>query len=274
MSEQVFRNISDTAIWAAMYRAEESERPDAYFRDSFARRLAGARGEEMQKRLAAQQKNAWAWITRTILFDRFVEEQVADGVDVVINLAAGLDSRPYRMNLPPSLRWIEVDLPPLLDYKANVLRDDKPRCALERVPLDLRDLAARRAFFASVEAKKALVISEGLIVYLEDDEVVALAEDLRRFQRWLLDLVSPGLVAMMNKEVGAHLSEANAPLKFGPAEGPPWFEKHGWKVADVRSTIKYAPKKRIPWPIRLVAYLPEPKKRNPNVPWSAACLLT
>jgi methyltransferase (TIGR00027 family) len=273
MSDQLFRNISDTAIWAAMYRAEESERRDAYFSDPFARKLAGTRGEQIQSALKTQQKNAWAWVTRTIMFDAIINEQIADGVDVVINLAAGLDARPYRMNVPRSLRWIEVDLPAIIEYKADVLRGDEPRCALERVPLDLRDVAARRAFFERVGGTKVLVISEGLIIYLDDAEVVTLANDLRRFQRWVTDVASPGLVAMLKKQVGTFLDEANAPLKFGPREGPEWFEQHGWKVLEVRPTIKHAPKKRIPWPIRLFAYLPQPKKHNPNMPWSAACLL-
>jgi O-methyltransferase involved in polyketide biosynthesis len=42
---------------------------------------------------------------------------VQQGTDMVINLAAGLDSRPYRMQLPALLRWVEVDLPDMLNYK-------------------------------------------------------------------------------------------------------------------------------------------------------------
>ena len=55
------------------------------------------------------------------------------GVDLVVNLAAGLDTRPYRMALPPSLRWVEVDLPDILDYKEEILAGAAPACALERV---------------------------------------------------------------------------------------------------------------------------------------------
>ena len=43
----MIRNISDTALWAAIYRARESDRPDALFRDPLARRLAGERGGEV-----------------------------------------------------------------------------------------------------------------------------------------------------------------------------------------------------------------------------------
>jgi len=37
-------HVSDTALCVAVYRAEESERPDALFKDPLARRLAGERG--------------------------------------------------------------------------------------------------------------------------------------------------------------------------------------------------------------------------------------
>src|SRR4051794_2293342 len=47
MTEPLIRNISDTALWVAMYRAWETERPDPVFRDPYARRLAGTRGEEI-----------------------------------------------------------------------------------------------------------------------------------------------------------------------------------------------------------------------------------
>ena len=74
------------------------------------------------------EQHAWTWVTRTYLFDQFITEQVEEGVDLVLNLAAGLDARPYRMALPPSLRWVEVDLPELLTYKEEVLAGEKPVC--------------------------------------------------------------------------------------------------------------------------------------------------
>src|SRR5262249_3702282 len=105
---RLLRNISDTALWAAVYRAREDERDDAVFRDPFARRLAGERGEEIATKMPRGKKDTWAWVTRTVLFDQFITEQVRDGVDMVVNLAAGLDARPYRLPLPSTLTWIEV----------------------------------------------------------------------------------------------------------------------------------------------------------------------
>src|SRR5947209_612366 len=60
---------SDTARWAATYRARETERPDPLFRDPFARRLAGERGEEVFAALPFSERNTWLWVTRTYLFD-------------------------------------------------------------------------------------------------------------------------------------------------------------------------------------------------------------
>ncbi len=276
--EPLIRNISDTARWAAVYRARESDRPDALFRDPFARRLAGARGEEIADTLEFGNKNTWSWVMRTYLIDHFIAEQIQQGADMVINLAAGLDARPYRMALPASLQWIEVDLPGLLAYKEEVLRGEKTVCALERVRLDLSDVAARRELFEHLRrrANKALVLTEGLIIYLTAEEVGSLAEDLaapRSFQRWVLDLASPGLLRMLQQKMGQELSSAGAPLKFGPQEGPEFFASYGWKAIDVRSLLKTAARvKRLSLGLRLLALLPESKGAQGSRPWSGICL--
>lgn len=277
-SERAIRNISDTAIWAANYRARETERPDALFRDPFARRLVGERGDHIAAALKSQERHSWAWVMRTVLFDRLITEQIAGGVDMVVNLAAGLDARPYRMSLPAALQWVEVDLPEPLDYKEEVLRGDEPGCALERIRLDLADEAARRDLFQRLgtRARKALVLSEGLLIYLTTDEVGSLAEDLARppgFLLWVLDIASPGLLRLLQREVGAALDAAGAHLKFAPAEGPPFFERHGWRPVSVQSPLKAAPARRLPLLLRLFAKLPESSGRQGKRPWSGICLL-
>src|SRR6266849_7245718 len=130
------RDISDTALWVAYYRALETDRPDAVFRDPFARALAGERGERIAKAQKFADQNAWSFLARTVLFDQFITDGVRGGADLVVNLAAGLDTRPYRMDLPGTLRWVEVDLPGILDYKESILKSAAPVCSLERVRLD------------------------------------------------------------------------------------------------------------------------------------------
>ena len=104
----MIRNISDTARWVAVYRARETERPDAVFRDPFARRLAGERGEQIANSMPLGGDTSWPMVARTYLIDELIREEIEGGADMVINLAAGLDSRPYRLKLPSSLQWIEV----------------------------------------------------------------------------------------------------------------------------------------------------------------------
>jgi methyltransferase (TIGR00027 family) len=277
--EPLIRNISDTALWAALYRAAESERPDALFRDPFARRLAGERGA----RIAASSKfnlaTSWAWVARTWLFDQFIGEQLAQGTDMVVNLAAGLDARPYRMDLPASLRWIEVDLPDILAYKEEILAAERPACALQRIRLDLADAVARRELFDRLgrQASRVLVLTEGLLIYFTAEEVGTFARDLAAppsFQSWILDLASPGLLRLLQKNLGEQLSEAGAPLKFAPPEGPGYFAPFGWKAVKVRSPLKAAAHlERLSFGMRLVAMLPESSGAQGSRPWSGVCLL-
>jgi len=278
-SEPLIRNISDTARWVAVYRARETDRPDAVFRDPFARRLAGERGEQIANSMPLGRDNDWSMVTRTYLIDQFVMDQVRQGVDMVINLAAGLDSRPYRLQLPSSIHWIEVDLPEILDYKEGILRAEKPVCALERFRLDLSNVDARRELFLQLgsRARKALIITEGLIIYLTADEVSALAQDLAAspsFHSWILDIASPGLLRMLQKKMAAQLNQA-APFKFAPDEGPDFFLRHGWKPVDVRSLLKNAARlKRLSFFLRLIALLPESESSRRNRPWSGICLFS
>jgi methyltransferase (TIGR00027 family) len=278
MDEPLIRDVSDTARWMAVYRARESERDDAVFRDPFARALAGERGERIANALAFTDDNAWSFVARTYLFDRFVTRLVQHGADMVVNLAAGLDTRPYRMALPPALPWIEVDLPDILDYKEGILGDAKPVCALERVRLDLSNEDGRRGLFAGLgrRAKRIAVISEGLVIYLMPDAVAALARDLAGppgMQHWVLDLASPGLVGMMKQSTGNAMNEAGAPFLFAPAEGPPFFAAHGWQPIEVRSLLKTAAKLgRLPFALRMFAMLPESDGAQGSRPWSAVCL--
>lgn len=237
-------NISDTARWVAVYRAMETARADAIFRDPFAARLAGERGEAIVDSIRRARGIAWAMIVRTAVFDEIIARVIdTHRIDLVVNLAAGLDARPWRLPLPPSLRWVDVDLPEILAYKRETLRDTPPVCRYESVATDLTDADARRALFARLgaEGTRALVITEGLLVYLGSEQVRALASDLASapsFRWWLFDLASPDLLRMMKRRVGRDVAQARAPFQFAPAEGARFFQPFGWREAEFRSTIE------------------------------------
>ncbi len=241
----MIESVSDTARWVAVYRAMESARPDALFRDPYAGRLAGERGVQVANLMDRRRQAAWAMIVRTHVFDRVILEGVASGVDLVLNLAAGLDARPWRLPLPPALRWVDVDLPGILDYKTGALRAEPPRCRYEAVRLDLRDASARQALFQRVsgEAQRVLIISEGLLVYLELADVAALARDLHappNFHSWLFDLGSPRLLSFMKTRWGRVLKRGNAAFRFAPAEGTAFFVPFGWREVQFHSQLEEA----------------------------------
>jgi methyltransferase (TIGR00027 family) len=273
------RHISDTALWVAVYRAQESERADAVFRDPYAGKLAGDRGKQIAATMTFARRHSWSYTARTWLVDQVIQRSIQQGTDMIINLAAGLDSRPYRMQLPASLRWIEIDLPVVLDYKQEALAAQRPICELTRVPLDLRDTTARRALFQRLadEAKEVLVVSEGLIIYFDRDSAAELARDLAApvtFRWWVTDLASPALLRMLKKNLGGPLDDAGSPLNFAPREGPEFFAAYGWKEVEARSLLQTAAKlKRLPLGMRLLALFPDPAGRKPDKPWGGVCLL-
>jgi len=240
------KNISDTAHWAAFYRAMESERPDAHFRDPYARLLAGERGKAIAQTLPWGITNAWAVSVRTCIFDEIIVKTVENrAVDTILNLAAGFDTRPYRLPLPASLRWIEVDLPEILSEKEEKLVNERPGCCLKRVQLDLADATARRALFSRLaqEARQVLVVSEGFLIYLPADQVTSLASDLHAYppvRWWLTDLVSPAVLRLYQLCWASELARGNICLQFAPEEGELFFCRSGWHVAEFRSTLEEA----------------------------------
>jgi len=271
-------SVSDTARWVAVYRAWETARPDAVFHDPFAQSLAGDRGREIAKLMPPSARNGWPIIARTKLIDDLIQGAIADDFDCVVNLAAGFDTRPLRLELPESLRWIELDLPPLIEEKNRKLADAKPRCRLRRIGVDLTNADARNVTLrdALAASTRALVITEGLLLYLSEPQVRDLALNLAALngvRSWILDLASPAILGMMRKDMGTHL--ANAPLKFAPPSGVAYFEALGWRVAAVSSILHAAGRlRRLPWFLQLISNFPEPNPRRlTRARWSGVARL-
>lgn len=277
------RNISDTARWVACYRAMETERPDAIFRDPYAHKLAGERGEQIVRSLRGGKRQSWAMIVRTALLDdMLLRTLAAEPVNLVINLAAGLDTRPYRLALPAALRWVEVDLPEMIAYKSDMLSGEIPRCRLERVALDLADETARREFFARLDssASHVFVMTEGLLAYLSEEQVANFARDLhacRHFLWWLIDLGSPKVKQMMEKRWGKQLSAAGAPIKFAPENGEEFFRPYGWEASEFRGFFQASREFNRPmpgdWMIRLWARLMPRRTAKMMKQWRSGAVL-
>lgn len=237
-------HVSDTARWVAVYRAMESERPDALFHDRFARRLAGPEGERIVAAMPKGRAMSWPMVVRTTVMDEIITQCLRErAIDSVLNLAAGFDARPWRLAFPGPCRWVDVDHPHMIDHKAALLAGETPRCDYEAVGMNLADEAARRSLFDRLGRswRRTLVVTEGLLVYLTDEAVAGLARDLHAqpaFALWLTDLASPALLAFLAKSWGKALADGNAPFRFGPADGPAFFAARGWQEVEYRSTFK------------------------------------
>lgn len=265
-------NISDTAHWVAMYRAMESERRDAHFHDPYARMLAGERGEEIMRTMRGGRSNTWTMVVRTCVYDEIILRLIRqNSVDTVLNLAAGLDTRPYRLQLPATVHWIEVDLPDILTYKEEKLANEQPTCQLERVKLDLADSEARKALFARVNAgaKQVLVITEGLMIYLTAKQATSLATDLHaepNFRYWLTELTSPFVLQMLQRSWNSQLATGNARVQFAPEDGVKFYERLCWRVAEFRLSMEEAHRlrreMRYAWLIRFLIRISPPERRE------------
>lgn len=276
-AEPLISDVTDTARLVAAYRAIESTRPDALFRDPLAERLAGTRGRAMvdTQHIA---RDGWWMVARTKLIDDLLRRALDDGCDRVVNLAAGLDTRPYRLDLPAHLEWVEVDNAELLADKQRLLADQQPRCRLTHRAADLTDPIARGNVLADslTGASKAFVLTEGLLMYLTAADVSALAADLVRpeIAWWTADFASAGLI----KSIAGREADTlrNAPPQFGPHNGVAFFEDLGWTPLEIESVLPAAHRfRRLPWWMRLVARLPQPEPRRPgNKPWYAVVRLT
>ena len=237
----LIEHVCDTALWVATYRAMESERPDALFHDPYARKLAGARGEHIMRSVRFGVAAASAMIVRTKVFDEVILRLITErGVDEVLNLACGLDARAYRLPLPTSTRWTDVDFPEMIAYRSNVLAGETPACAYEAAGVDLGDAIARDALFDRIGARsrRVAVISEGLLVYLTPDDVGSLATALAArptFTYWLTDLNGAMSVKMMTRLWGKRMKAGTARFQFAPVEGTKFFERYGWHETEYHS---------------------------------------
>jgi methyltransferase (TIGR00027 family) len=239
-------NVGDTARWVAYLRAMESARADALFRDPHALRLAGERGRRIARQLPSGTL-LWSLAIRTRVYDEWLLEVLSrEHVTTVLNLAAGFDARPYRLALPADLRWIEIDLPEIIADKQALLSGERAACDVERIGLDLADRGARQALFTRLRdrGEPTLLITEGLLIYLDEDSVASLADDMHAtFAQgiWLLENVAPSILARQRALWGEPLRRAHAEHKFAPDNGWEFFRSRGWRsIGPIKSLFDEA----------------------------------
>jgi methyltransferase (TIGR00027 family) len=234
-------HVSDTALMVAACRALESESPDGLVQDPFAARLAGERGMAMLRGVPQPEMMRFGIGVRSHFVDELVLETLASQpIAAVLSVGCGLDTRPWRLALPPELRWIEVDFADMLDYKDALMAGEKPRCRRERLTADVNDAAQRRALYAAAGPAPALMITEGLLMYLPAATVEALAAESWResgIAHWMSDIMTTAFAKVIGIDKLRSLRTVQAADFLEGEQILDRVRQHGWVTAARRSYI-------------------------------------
>ncbi|MGH3770170.1 MAG: class I SAM-dependent methyltransferase [Pseudonocardiaceae bacterium] len=250
---QVPTGVGLTAVGVAAVRAGEGRHGDPLFDDPFAADFVTAVGGTLsffdgrRPPAARDDGDLWSWFLtylpiRTRFFDDYFRQACAEGCRQAVILAAGLDTRAFRLAWPSGVRLFELDTPEVLVFKDQVLarRAATPACRRVIINADLRQdwpAAAVRAGFHPGEPTAWL--AEGLLLYLTPDECDQLFERIGQLSapgsrlavEYLSGDLRQGMVDTLNE------SPDDALLKTiwqsGEQEHPArWLSRNGWRVHD------------------------------------------
>ena len=236
-------HVSDTALMVAACRAHETDLEDAFVHDPFAARLAGERGFAILAALPHSNVVRLGLAIRTRFVDELLLEALAMcPIATVLSVGCGLDTRPWRLDLRSDPRWIEIDFSDVLDYKDRLMSGETPRCRRERLTLDVNDPAQRTAMYEAAGSAPALMITEGLLLYLPAATVEALATEVRSRSsvvHWISDITTSAFSRVLGG--GSDTTEPIRHVQASDAlKGEQILEvvrRNGWTTSAMRSYI-------------------------------------
>lgn len=242
-SDGKITHVSDTALMVAACRAHESELEDAFVKDPFAARLAGERGFAIVQEMPHSDLMKLGMAIRTRFIDELLLEALRQyPIRTVLSVGCGLDTRPWRMDLPSDLSWIEVDFADVLDYKEKHMECEVPRCRRERLTVDLIDTAQRAAIYKTAGSSPSIMITEGLLLYLPAATVEALAAESWQHSgiaHWISDITTSDFSKVLGR--GADTEQSIRHVQASDAlKGEQILEvlqHNGWTTSAMRSYI-------------------------------------
>jgi methyltransferase (TIGR00027 family) len=252
--------ITSTARWTAAQRARESERPDHLFVDPLASALAGDEGRAMleQSELARPVSDAAPYLAvRTSFFDEFLLREANTGLRQVVIVAAGMDSRAYRLSWPAGTTIYELDRPELLALKDEILARVGAVPACRRVPVgvDLEsDWPASLLATGFAPADPTLWLVEGLTYYLEEAACARLLDRLSSLaapgSRLGVDLVSASfLTSPWTQNALQAMAGRGMAWRFGNDDPEAFLAAHGWQSQVIQPGDADANYGRWPHPV-------------------------
>ncbi|HKD77604.1 MAG TPA: SAM-dependent methyltransferase [Ktedonobacterales bacterium] len=236
MSHDDTRPVALTAQWTAMARSVESQRPDAMFHDPWAELLAGKSGAGWLE-LQPPEHPGLRIALRTRFFDDFFEKHMSDGEPrQVVLLAAGYDTRAFRLAWPAGTTLFEIDQPAVLARKDDILRQAQaqPQCTRITIGMDLSFQWTAPLLAAGFQPDTPSIwLIEGLLMYLAPEDarqVVATVTQLASVGSWLgVDLLNPAtLTSPLTRDRIERLANRGMPWQFGVDDPHAWLDSQGW----------------------------------------------
>jgi methyltransferase (TIGR00027 family) len=249
-------SVGATALFVATARALEAQKPDPLavdpFAEVFCRAVGGNAADVLDGKAPEHQLKTPDWGehfvnfqgARTRYFDDYFRRAADAGVRQVVILAAGLDSRAYRLPWPDETTIFELDRPQVLDFKREVLAEQeaKPNAERREVAIDLREdwpQALRDRGFDS--AKPSAWIAEGLLLYLPADAQEQLFTGIDALATPASHIAVEDGAPMPSDDFAAAVEQERAAAAEGEqrvffqlvynerhAPADQWFGEHGW----------------------------------------------
>jgi methyltransferase (TIGR00027 family) len=250
------QKLGMTARWTAAVRAYENSRADRLFTDPWADMLAGREGREWIERRSVD--SVAPIILRTRYFDDFLQYITSEKqVRQIILMAAGLDTRAFRLSWPEQTQIFELDQASVLEEKEAVLDsvDARATCKRRTVKVDLTDAWSDSLMMAGFEPERPSGwLLEGFLFYIPDQTITDLlskVSQLAVFGSWLgFDIVNG--ISLTHPLARAWIEmQANAGAPWmGTMDDPVAFlAARGWKATLTQAGQPDANHGRWPFPI-------------------------
>jgi methyltransferase (TIGR00027 family) len=261
-----------TSRWVAAARARESERLDRLFDDPLAAALAGPEGfawlDDMERAQPWGQPALYV-VVRTRFFDDFLlRASWGAGVRQVVLLAAGMDTRAFRLDWPPGTRLYELDRPEVIDAKDSIASSAGAHLTCERwaIGVDLGRTSWPEALLSANEyepQEPSVWLAEGLLFYMTEAATRALLGGASVLaaprSRLGADLVNRDLLGSpVMWPLLRTFSRRGAPGRFGTNNPEALFAEHGWEAEVTQPGEREATYGRWPYPVA--------HRRMPGVP--------
>jgi methyltransferase (TIGR00027 family) len=253
--------IAHTAHWTAAVRAHESVRADRLFRDPWATHLAGADGEAWWQGLSPQQRDGAAIFQpiRTRFFDDLLGHATTqDRMRQIVLLAAGLDTRAFRLPWPKGTRLFELDQPQVLAEKERLLGEASATAACERIPVAV-DLAAqswpdRLVAAGFVPQERGVWLLEGFLFYLPESDVLQVLDKVSALaapgSRLGFDVMNQAmLTSPWRRDWQEEMRRLRVPQRSAMDEPETVLGPRGWRTTVVQPGEETANYGRCPYPV-------------------------